>query len=485
MRGPSSPCRRRAPAVPPALLLAGLLACLPPGVLAGFARAQGGTTEAATAAATAAGLPNGPDVTAAGTAEGRAPAAAPASDLVHVVILSRHGVRTPLSTDAELAAYAAGDWPQWPDKPGVLTANGARQMQAMGSYFRERYMAEGLLTGDPAADDPRIFVRSDCDERTIASAEALDRGLEPAAPPAAHHHPGGPPGVDRIHRDTLFGPTYAHLGHPDEALLAASVAGQSGGDARLMVDQNRAAFAVLERILSGGAPLPAGRVPVLDAPAPGPMGADPVPVGLKLAEAILLEYADGMPAERVGWGRLRRDDIMPLSALVVLGFGAKRTYYASQVIGSNLALHTLATLRQAAGGTPVDSAFGRPGDRLTLLVGHDDNLIALGRQLGAHWQIPQGAMDVPMPGGAIVLELRRVRTDGRLVVRTAFISETYDQIRAGGVPTLERPPAVSPMFVPGGSAATAGYDVPLERFAALLGSTILPEFTQPEPADVR
>jgi hypothetical protein len=46
------------------------------------------------------------------------------SKLAYVVILSRHGVRSPIATNEALKQYAAEPWPNWRVPPGELTEHG-------------------------------------------------------------------------------------------------------------------------------------------------------------------------------------------------------------------------------------------------------------------------------------------------------------------------------------------------------------------------
>src|SRR4051812_24967420 len=66
------------------------------------------------------------------------PAGAQSEDgvLQKVVIVSRHGVRTPTIAESELANWAAQPWPTWQEPPGYLTAHGARLVTQLGRFYR-------------------------------------------------------------------------------------------------------------------------------------------------------------------------------------------------------------------------------------------------------------------------------------------------------------------------------------------------------------
>src|ERR1700687_804561 len=106
------------------------------------------------------------------------PVLALGDQLQQVVILSRHGVRSPLSTNASMAVYAAKQWPDWPVPPGYLTPHGKELMRILGGYYRDYYAHSGLLhTGRCDADE--VYIWADTDERTLRTAEGLVAGIAP------------------------------------------------------------------------------------------------------------------------------------------------------------------------------------------------------------------------------------------------------------------------------------------------------------------
>jgi 4-phytase / acid phosphatase len=410
------------------------------------------------------------------SAAGAQTPAAPDSDLTFVFILSRHGVRSPLLKNEEMAQYAADPWPQWEVPAGILTPHGRQVMELMGSYYRAYYTAQGLLTGDPAKDAAGMFFRADANQRTVASAQALGAGLLPGTPIVVHAFHTDRRGDPLLDPDTP-------LGRANGALKTASTLGRIGGDPRLLLEQNGPALDVLERVLLGGdGTPPPGKTSLLSLSPDGPLWI----AAQRMVDAITLAYADGKPLAEAGWGRFHPANLAQLMSLSSLSFDLSwRSGYRAQAGASNLAAHLLATLEQAAQGQPVDGALGAPGERLVVLAGHDSNIVPLGGLLNVSWLIPGAGFNPVVPGGALVFELRRQRSDGRYLVRTRYIAPTLTQTRAALPLTLENPPATAAIFVPGCSVASAGYDAPLELFAAHLRAALDPRLIVPEPAEVR
>jgi 4-phytase/acid phosphatase len=410
--------------------------------------------------------------------------AEPATDVLVSIVVTRHGVRSPLlDANTAFGIYSVGAWPQWPVRPGQLTPHGKRQMKMLGAYYREFYLRAGLLSGRADQDAERIILRADSDQRTIETARDMGAGLLPGREPVIQARLQGEP-------DPLFEPVKAGLGHPDFSLAAAAVLGRIGGNPANPVTAHAAEIALLERVLLGGdGKVLAGKKSLLDSPVsvdPDLGGGNAVAIrgplrdAMRCTDGFVLEYAEGMPLPDVGWGRLSRADLTELLQLHSLYFNlTQTTLYPAQVQASNLASHILATLEQAATGRAVAGAICSPAGRIVVLVGHDTNLVNLAGLMGVSWRMDGSQEDPIFPGGALVFELRRRRVDGQALVRLSYVCQTLEQMRAGDAPTLENPPVVAPIFMPGCSAATPGYDAPLERVEDLFHRVIDPGFVVP------
>jgi 4-phytase/acid phosphatase len=205
----------------------------------------------------------------------------------------------------------------------------------------------------------------------------------------------------------------------------------------------------------------------------------PITTGGSIVDSFMLEYAEGLPAAEVGWGRLTPERFTELLAVHSLWFElAHGTLYPAQAEASNLASHIADTLSQAATGRAVPGAIGPPGQKLVFLAGHDVNQISLGALLGVSWWLPGTQANPVLLGGALVFELRERKSDHGKFVRMVYISPSLEQTRALTPLTLEKPPGVAPIFVPEGSDPTPGFDAPFARFDARLRRAIDPQFVK-------
>jgi 4-phytase/acid phosphatase len=261
--------------------------------------------------------------------------------------------------------------------------------------------------------------------------------------------------------DALYHPLEAGVAVPDRARADAAIHGRFGEDLAGPLLAFAPELALAERVT--GVPLPAGAASIARA--------------ATVAEVVQLEYADGLPAAQVGWGRLNAGDLLALGRVRELSYDMHdRTPYAAATGASNLLAHLTASLDQAAGGTAVAGALDPPGTRVAVVVGHDGNIAQLATLLGVGWSLPGYQPNDPAPTGALVFRVGTRTNDGATVVRVAYVAPTLDQMRADAAYTLAQPPATQALVIPGCSDASEGYPCPLARFDALAAAAIDPHF---------
>jgi 4-phytase/acid phosphatase len=319
------------------------------------------------------------------------------------VVVLRHGVRSPTKGPDALAPYASRAWASWPVAPGQLTPHGVAGMRSLGARYREMLAADHVWAGDCAHLDV-VEVIADSTPRNHASGAALVQGL---APGCGASYLALPPGQN----NPLF-----HFGADDK----------DGDDpAAAPATWPPPALAELQRVLLGcddaaclAKARAEGRRTLLDAA--GDERAKAMKTAGSLSENLMLEYAQGFPADRVAWGHGDEATIGRLVTLHNLQFAlAKKALPAAASGGSNLMAHVLATLQQAAGEKPVEAPLAGPSARALLVVGHDTNLAHLGGLLGVDWHDPAHPDDYP-PGGALVFDLWQTRDGYVLSVSAAM-----------------------------------------------------------------
>lgn len=406
--------------------------------------------------------------------------------LTFAVILTRHGVRSPITGVEELDAFSSEAWPVWDVPSGDLTPRGRKLVELFGSYYRGYFSSNGLLSHSSCIDADRIHIRADIDARTRETGSALASGIMPGCDVDVH--------VARGKDDPLFSPLNSGIGNPDRALAVASIAGRIGGNPSAFIESHRSAFEALREVLFGCAPYsqcPAekqlGKQTLLDQPSAvvavtGSHAADiqgPLKIGSNLSEALLLEYANGMDGRDLGWGRLTEAKLLEIMRIhEAYADLARQTPYVARIHASNLLSHILRSMAQAVSGTTLRGSLGKRGDRVLVIAGHDTNLSNIAGMLGISWLLSGYQPAETPPGGALVFELWQQGT-GEFVVNTYFAAQSLEQMRKVLPLSLDNPPLKSPIFVPGCSRRDRNMTCTWEEFRSTVNNAIDPTFVKP------
>jgi 4-phytase/acid phosphatase len=376
--------------------------------------------------------------------------------LTFVVILSRHGVRSPTGNAAQYNLYSAAPWPKWSVPPGYLTAHGYQLIQIFGAYDRIELSGAGLLSATGCEDTARVTFYADSDQRTRETGRALAEGLFPGCAPEVKGLPEGTP-------DALFHPRAGHTDSFDPALAVAAIAGRIGGNPNNPTEAYRAQLTELDRILArcGDPPAPgASRKSILDIAAALTPGSNdhfaelrgPLSIASTLTENLLLEYTEGMDTANVGWGCVNGANLRSLLELHTAESDfAQRPKPIARMQAANLLQQLLLAFSQAATGKPQMGAISRTNDRALFLIGHDTNIASVAGLLNLDW-IADGRRDDTPPGGALVFELWQSAA-GEDSVRLYYTTQTLEQMRSATVLSKENPPVRVPVFIPACSRA--------------------------------
>jgi 4-phytase / acid phosphatase len=398
---------------------------------------------------------------------------APVSDaeLRYVVILTRHGVRSPTGKTTQLNQYSSVPWPQWNVPAGYLTAHGYELMRIFGAYDRSRFAQQGLLAAEGCSDAAHVSFLADSDQRTRETGRALAEGMFPGCTIEVRARPEGT-------NDPLFHPLKENLPEETRALAIAAIAGRIGGDPNNLAAAYRPQLEALDRILAGCGRAPdtnGARTSILTVPATLDSGSGdhlvslhgPLNVSSTLSENLLLEYTEGMQGDNLGWGCL--DEAVLRYVLQLHAAAAdftERTPAIAHILAAPLLDAILRSMNQAAIGKPVAGAPGRPEDRVLFLVGHDTNIAAVAGALNLTW-IVDGRRDDTPPGGALLFELWRSRSSGSCSIRVEYTAQSLMQMRNAIPLTLANPPQSVPVVLPAcgrsdGTCTLAGFNSALQ-----------------------
>jgi len=386
--------------------------------------------------------------------------------LERVVLVTRHGVRSPTRGDAEMASYATDSWPKFPVAPGELTPHGAEALTRMGEGLRTHYAA---LLGSGCD----FYIWSDsADSRTRASGEAVAHGLAPACTGRSGHGKEGEP-------DVLFDAIDAGRCpiEPQKAVDAANARLKS------VLSRNAGAYArartTLQSILTPGTKgdctddkekscrIAGGdnRVSAskTDAKLEGPLN-----LGSTLSEVLLLQYGEGLTP---GWGRADKAKIATALDLHNLYSDVMRR---NPVLASRRGSHLVRAILNTLEGKPdLELTKAKvPGDaKMVLFLGHDTNLANLSGLMDAAWNLP-GQPDVTAPDTSLAFEVWR-DAHGQRTVAVRVFYQTMDQLRDLSRLDTGHPLPSQALKLPGCRGATCTLDAFRARLTPRLAKDCL------------
>jgi 4-phytase/acid phosphatase len=415
-------------------------------------------------------------------------AAQPVDDtqLKQVIVFGRHSVRSPVASDSILNSFSVQPVPDFnvQQQPGYLTPNGAALETILGGYYRLRLTQEGLLTGNDSADANFVYFRANAIERTVDTAKHFWAGFLPAAPVNIQFL------TPSTASDPLFDPVGAGVAQLNSQMAIASVEGRLGANPQALASAYAPELALTRSVLFGypasETPAPAtpeGKVDVTTIPFDVTAGTYGSPINLggltyvgTAIDPFVMEYADGLPASEVGWGQLTAGGISQTLRLYTLILDLEfRTPYLGKVQGSNVTSHVVRSMVQAATGNVVTGSLGNPTTKVIVLIASDVNITGLAGLFHLDWILPGYPADFCAPGGALVFELRQSQSTGEYIVRASYVAQTLDQLRNLTPLTLNAPPAIAPVFIPGCSVRNATFDCPLGKFVAVTNHAIDPQ----------
>lgn len=399
--------------------------------------------------------------------------------LQKVVVVSRHGVRTPTAPAAELANWAGQPWPERSQPLAALTPRGAVLAKIMGRWYREYAGTQGMIPAAGCPDPGALFVYADVPERTRATAQALIDGFAPDCGFAVRSRQGA-----KV--DPVFHPLEAGVCRLDPLTAQTRVLERVGGDANRATRDLKAQFNALQSVLDCCKPalclafgrgerctladLPTAITPLPDGAGLALIGA--LPIASTSTELFLLEYLDGLPMADVGWGRVTPAQIRDLLRLHTEQYDLmQRTPYLARRMGSALLsrVANAVTSTRMLGFGVVDPAVRDA--KFVMVVGHDTNLWNLAAMMDVSWSQPGWQRNQTPPGGALMFEVREGK-DKKLRVYSSYVAQSMEQMRGATPLTGDVQPQRTPLRIPGCSSQAQGFPCTLDEFAVALRNVI-------------
>ncbi len=426
------------------------------------------------------------------------------TQLLSVVVISRHGIRSPTNTQATMNLFTLQPegFPLWPypaDTDGNLSTIGQQDAALLGAWYRDFYAAQGILPARgscPAAGT--VYAYADTYQRTLVTAQAYVSGMfqTEALPDCGIQVAQFSPlitVVDPYIRTAQFGVCPINTTQ-DLAAFNAKIGGANNIPAlintyssQLQTLQTVTQCCQLSACITPTNPTPTSCT-LLELPnTVNTIGAVSFANGSlfevadNLTESFELQYAQGMPvtgcattlgAQCVGWGAIPPGDLQDLTKLHVLNLADLTSQLPSfaQVGSTNMMWQTVGAMDQTLTGVATPNMLAPVGSKFTLFVAHDENVSAIAEFLGGvTWKAEGFAPNDPGPAGALVFELRKDNESGNPIVRLYYVIASLDQMRNQTSLTLQNPPQRIQLAIP---ACGGKFDCPYSQFKSFVNTNV-------------
>ena len=355
--------------------------------------------------------------------------------LEQVVVLSRHNLRAPLSSNGsvpqELTPHA---WIQWSSASSELTLLGGVEEVSMGQYFRKWLAGEGLIPENtvPEAGTMRFYARDK--QRCRATARYFAAGMLPLADIEVEH-PGDAKGSVDFMAPVLH--YYSDEYAADATAEVAAMGGDAGFDG--IAEQNRDVIRLImdtvdmrdsegyksgkfgELLTDGfGFTVEAGKEPDL---------AGAVKPAYQVADALLLQYYEEPDAVKAAFGhQLSEEDWARLGKFMTTCLEMK---HGARSIAANINNPLLREL---------EGELRNKDRRFTFFCAHDCTVLGAIAALGAQDFALPGSIETKTPIGVKLVFERRRDAAGQAWYRVSLVYRSTEQIRSGEMLTLDNPP---------------------------------------------
>jgi 4-phytase/acid phosphatase len=424
------------------------------------------------------------------------PALSQTPQLKMVIVLTRHGVRSPLA-DSTSSPYASQPWPslsEWQVAcPGDLTPRGAKLVQQMGIFYHAYYADKGLLLPINQCPSNKVYIWSDNVERTLGTANALVAGMSQGISGCTitvNHLPYTPPPPSGPNQCKANNPT-DYFFHPladcklkarvDPVQLTAA-ANKINQEVPQLRTTYQPALQAMQNTLKCCDPTECKGVKhctLFNLPDQAQANGAKLSwsgmfsVSSTAAENYLLEYGNGMGCNLDGWGLVTYNSpdcnggqvFQQMEELHTLYFDKmNHNGYLAQIQGSNLANQIL--LRLQNGGPPF-----------VIYSGHDTDVSSVSGLPHLNWSLPDLPDNDTPPAGALIFELWEGGIPKTKWVRLYYVHQTVKQLRTLEPLSADNPPNIVELKLPG-----CAQPCPFTKFQKIMKGAILNNFTTTGPS---
>lgn len=364
--------------------------------------------------------------------------------LKEVVVLSRHNIRSPLSSNGSaLGKLTPHQWTDWSAASSELTLRGGVLETMMGQFFRKWLVDEGLFKENevPGSDDVNFYANSM--QRTIATAQYFSSGFMPIANLHINHR-YAPSKMDPVFFPRL---TKDDEQFCKEAMKQISAMGGEKG-IRGINENLEESYRIIADVLDlkDSQACKSGEVRAFDdydTKIILKKGEEPAMQGsLKLAnsasDAFILQYYEEPDAKKAAFGHELSQTDWEKIAKIKDVYGD--VLFTAPVIAYNVA-HSLLVY--------MNDELSSDCRKFTFLCGHDSNIASVNAALGVEdYELPS-SIEKKTPIGCKLVFEKWVDASNHEYIAINLVYQSTNQLRELDMLDLKNLPMVYPLRLKG------------------------------------
>ena len=357
--------------------------------------------------------------------------------LKEVVILSRHNIRSPLSTNGStLSKMTPHEWTSWSSAASELTLRGGVLETEMGQFFRKWTINEGLFKDNhvPTVDEVNVYANSM--QRCIATAQYFSGGFMPVAGLKVNHR-YVPSKMDPIFFPRLTKSTEAFRA---EAMRQINLMGGKEG----LVGINKGlkeSYDIIAKVLDMKQSEYYKKGDVKDFTyndtqitlnlnqEPGMKGS--LKNANSASDAFILQYYEEPDAMKAGFGHKLSLDEWTKIAKVKDVYGD--VLFTAPIVAVNVA-HPLLQY--------MYDELNADNRKFTFLCGHDSNIASVDAALGVEEYSLPNSIEKKTPIGSKLVFEKWVDANGKTYIAVNIVYQSTDQLKQMSLLDLAHAPQV-------------------------------------------
>ena len=366
-------------------------------------------------------------------------------ELKEVVVMSRHNIRSPLSSGG--AAYqrvTPHTWFAWSSPSSQLSLRGGVLETEMGQFFRQWVVSEGLLPENYRPEGDEVLFYANSRQRTFATAKYFSAGFLPFANVEITH------ALAEDKMDPVFTPQFTKMNDTYRQQVIDEMQAMHGGPQAWMAAQQKTLTLMEEVLDMAHSPAVANDTTHFwydDVQFKIEKGSEPKMTGgytlaNSVADALVLQCYESESFAPFGH-ELTMEQWRDICAVKEVYDGLLFTAHSAAV---NLAYPLVSRIREELNN----------GDRkFMFLCGHDSNLASISAALGLQLPETQNALELHTPiGSKLVFEKWSNGTEDYVAINLVY--QSVQQLQDRTLLSLDVPPMVLPVNVEGLTANADG-----------------------------